>query len=251
LKHCILNIRHQIAPIATIIDGNSYIDNVPKANYSYEYYVKCYYNDEYLGQSNWYELQSSHRRKGGQEYIKYLYASHQMVVALEGWWVSELEIRWNILAGNYDETSDEIEAGGQHFQCKKEEYKNWFGNTKTRYVSPRLVSSHDDVNLFEWMKNDNYGSYTVYFRERDSNTNEEMWEVSVDCATKVVRYIWADNVLVQAIAEGGSEIIKKFIEVYKRDDEIGEVHVNWSTPNGYVHDNVNENGFKVIINQRN
>ena len=74
-----------ITPIVTLNNYTYYVDNVPNANYSYEYHIRYYYNDIYLGRSNSYRLQSSHRRGGGQEYIDYLYASHAMVVALEGW----------------------------------------------------------------------------------------------------------------------------------------------------------------------
>ncbi|MBN1767944.1 MAG: hypothetical protein JXR50_11480 [Prolixibacteraceae bacterium] len=218
--------------IATVINGNSFTDNVPKANYSYEYYVKCYYNDEYLGQSNWYILQSSHRRSGGKEYIDYLYASHAMVVALEGWWVSELEIKWHILAGNYDETSSEIRQGGYDFEI---------------IGKPKCVNEYDNRDLFRWYKNDNYGTYTVHFRERDSSSDIEMWEASVQIVSKTASYIWADNVLVKAIAEGVTEPIIKLVKAYKKDDEIGEAHITWSTPNGDPQ-YINENGFKVIIN---
>lgn len=228
--------------ITTLCNSTYYVDNVPKSNYSYEYHIRYYYNDIYLGRSDAYRLQSSHRRSGGQEYIDYLYASHAMVVALEGWWVSELEIDWHILAGNYDRTSSNISIGGSVYKCAKDDDDN--------FIQPRYVGNQNDVNLFLWYKNDNYGSYTVYFRESDNNTNTEMWEVSVQIVAKVVSYIWAENEVVKKIVEGVTDPIVKLIQVYKKDDKIGEVNIQWSTPNGVVHP-VNGNGFKVKINQKN
>jgi hypothetical protein len=228
-------------PISTINDYTYYVDNVPYANVSYEYHIACYYNDIYLGRTNAYKLQSSHRRSGGQEYIDRLYASHEMVVSLEGWWVSELEIKWHILSGNYDGTSSEMYPGGNDYQCAKDSDRD--------FINPRHVFNNDDVNLFRWIKDDTYTSYTVYFRERDTGTNTEIWTTSVQIIGKVVSAVWADNKIVKDIAEGLVDPIIKFIEAYKYDDKIGETHVAWSTPNGDVQ-SVNENGFEVIINQK-
>lgn len=69
--------------------GLKFTEDAPEANMVYTYIVEYYYNDILLGQSNDLELHSSHRTSGGTEYIDRLYASHAMVVAVEGWWVSE------------------------------------------------------------------------------------------------------------------------------------------------------------------
>ena len=97
------------------------------------------------------------------------------------------------MAGNYDGTSSGISNGGNNFECAKDNNDDW--------ITPRYVSSQDDVNLFIWYKNDVFCSYTVNFIERDSNTNTEMWEVCVQIISKAVSAIWAGNVLVMAIAE--------------------------------------------------
>lgn len=228
-------------PITTISNYTYYIDNVSNANYSYEYYIRYYYNNIYLGRSNSYKLQSSHRRSGGQEYIDRLYASHAMVVSLEGWWVSELEIKWDISAGNYDGTSSEITQGGNVYRTAKD--------SKGDYITPRYVNNDNDINLFIWYKNDAYASYTVSFRERDSSTDTEMWTTSVQVIGKVVSTIWADNKTVKAVAEGLVDPITKLIEAYKDDDKIGTANIAWSTPSGNLQ-SVNENGFEVIINQK-
>lgn len=243
-------VRRNNVTIATINNYTTFFDNVPNANYSYGYQIFYYYNDIYLGSSNMYRLQSSHRRSGGQEYIDYLYASHQMVVALEGWWVSELEIYWHILAGKYDGTSTEIGQGGQPFQCKKETKKNIFGKEVERFVNPRLVGSYDDVNLFGWEKNDTFGSYTVHFREKDTNTDTETWKASVQIIAKVASILAMGNDTITSVIEEATGTVTQFIEALKKDDEIGGVHIAWSTPNGVIQP-VNENGFNVIINQKN
>jgi len=164
-----------------------------------------------------------------------------MVVSLEGWWVSELEINWHILSGNYDNTSSELRQGGNDYRCLEDADGHW--------ESPRRVDAYYDVNLFNWIKSDTYGSYTVYFRETDTSSKVELWTSSVQIVGKVVGTIWANNKLVKTLSEELVPLINKLIEVGAKDDEIGEAHVAWSLPNGIVQ-YVNGNGFEVIINQK-
>ncbi len=220
---------------------------VDEANHSYTFQIKYYYWNTFLGCSNTYTIQSSHRRSGGVEVLDYLYASHASVVALEGWWVSELEIAWDIYLSNFDGTTPHVSSngsGGTRFECASDG-KTWLGTTK--YISPRYVSSEQDENLFEWFRSDG-PAYTVAFRETDEEDQTEQWEISINIVAKVIDVLAADNPVVIGITEVVKKPIIKLITVLKKDKDIGSVCVNWSTPDDFIHP-VKSTDFKVKIKQ--
>jgi len=193
--------------------SKNYIDNVPP-NDIYNYVIEYYYNDNYLNEdSNFLSLHSSHRSSGGNEYIDRLYASHNMVVDLEGWWVSEIEIKWDILIGNADGTVTEAaksinQIGGAQWETKKGD-------------GSRFVSDDKDVDLFNWYKSGNAGyTYTIRLLEDDGGTNEESVDVWVDVIALVAETALtaAGKLEVVALTEAAKPSIKKIIKNLRKDD---------------------------------
>lgn len=213
-------------------------DIAPQANSVYNYHVKYYYNNIYLGQTNELELHSSHRQSGGYEYISRLYASHAMVVAVEGWWVSELEINWEVYCANVDGTTNSItlETGGN----------TWETQARTKFVN-----SDEDVTIFQWNKTSL--AYTIRFWEDDRGTKTKTDEVYVDLGVLAVEGLitifFPEYAIVSKLIEKIGEPVKRLITVLRDDDPMGKITVTW-----WMHDNLLRNvdspDFKVIINHK-
>lgn len=228
-------------PIKEQYYSRSFTDYVPNENTEYTYQVQYFYNDQYLNESNLYSIHSSARKSGGFEYIERFYASHAMVVELEGWWVSELEIAWDICYAKADGTTGTIASGGDIWGCEKK--------ANGDYITPRFVLNDRQSNLFQWSRTDAYSAYTVAFREVDRATNTKVWEINVELVGKIVELASGKNKIVQKIAEELVDPLKKLITVLKDDDKIGEADIFWWTPNG-VEQSISPSGCRVIINHR-
>lgn len=203
--------------IKTVYYNNFYTDIVEYTNMPYEYRIVYYYNNVYLGVSNDLELQSSQRTSGGKEYIDRLYASHAMVVFLEGWWVSEIEIKWDVLIGNPNNTVSVMSTFSQTGGT------SWDTQGSTTYVDDKK-----DVNLFTWNKGDGL-SYTIRFVEDDGGSRTESVNVWVDVTALVAETILTatGDLVVVGVIEATKGSIKKVITQLKNDDEIGETIVYW------------------------
>lgn len=222
-------------------NNRSCFDNVSSSNTVYTYQVVYYYNDQYLNESNLYSIHSSSRKSGGFEFIDRFYASHAMTVSLEGWWVSELEIAWDIYYAKTDGTTSTIAQGGEKWNCEKD--------ANGDYITPRFVLNETKPNLFQWSKTSAYSAYSVAFRETDNGTDTEVWTISVGLVGKIVELASGKNKIVQKIAEAVVDPITKLITKLKADDEIGVAQIYWWTPNGYEQ-SINPDGCNVIINYR-
>jgi hypothetical protein len=239
--------RYKLYRDGTLISEQSglmYTDIAPQANMVYTYIVEYCYNNVSLGISNDLLIHSSHRTSGGQEFIDRLYASHAMVVELEGWWVSELEIKWDILIGNPDATVSEVVN-----QISQSGGTDW--DTQTGDGS-RLVYDEKDVNLFTWNKGTDSGlSYTIKFMEDDGGTKTELTEVLVDITALVATTILTatGDLVIGAAVEAAKPSVKKIITLLRNDDPIGETVIYW-WDNQAAHRELNAKGCYIEFSHR-
>lgn len=234
-----------------LFNGNNleFTDFVPQANMVYNYTLTYYHNDSLIGIANSLPLHSSHRRSGGKEYINRLYASHKMVVAVEGWWVSELEIKWDILIGNSDGT---VKVGAESIKADINKAVGGKAWDTQKGDGSRFIYSNTEVDLFTWNRaelNDGL-SYTIIFNEHDGG-NEENVDAWVDVTALVLTTV-SDAFGLEKVTEAiekGKDTVKKIIKNLKKDDSMGTgIIVWWDLQANQVE--LHGNGFYVQISHR-
>jgi hypothetical protein len=216
--------------IKTLIDSYTMTDLVDYSNEEYKYYMKYYNGTTFLAQSNSMTLHSSHRKNNGLEYLSRVVASEQMVRILEGWWVSELEIRIQIVYKNYTGTIAQNPAVGfdipTHGKGRLRDV-NWTGQK----------------NLFRWDRQGyDYGAYSVVMEEVDKsdvhNEKQDLWMSWVRFAVNST-----NNTEYKEVAEQ----ILYTATVLDLPDYIGSLSIKWWDPNDTLWE-INPTGFSIIIN---
>lgn len=217
---------------------NTYSLHLPVdySNETYSFVVKYYFENQYLGESNQVSAHSSHRKNNGQEYINRVIVSKSTVTRLEGWWVSEIELRCQVA------------------------YVDYKGDLVTRVFIPVIptygkgieraidwtYSNGQQGNLITWDREGfNYGSYTIILEEWDQSDNS-----SGKNEKKDIMFDWIRFGLKTA---GASEIwteltdnVQKTVAILDKPDYIGEVNIKWWDPNGKWTNPTS--GFSIMIN---
>lgn len=221
--------------IKTVYNTNGTHDIVPHANQTYTYHIKYYAPYGQVHESNRYFIQSSHRRKGGAEYLTKVKATSRMVVELEGWWVGDLEIDVNLFYVDGNQILNKPKKG---FPIGTSGSGAW-----SRYVD------YDGYKyLFNWNLSDNFNVYKATFVESDGETNKKktvtlIVEIMELITTIVGTYNGID---IKEIGEKIKPGLTKILETFWDDKYIGDIAIEWTTPNGILQE-INSQGFEVTI----
>jgi hypothetical protein len=216
--------------IATLTNSYTMTDLVNYSNEEYKYYMKYYNGTTFLAQSNSMSVHSSHRKNNGLEYLSRVVASEQMVRILEGWWVSELEIRVQIVYKNYTGAVAQNPVVGfdipTHGKGRLRDV-NWTGQK----------------NLFRWDRQGyDYGAYSVVLEEVDKSDNnndkQNLWMSWVRFAVNAT-----NNNEYKEVAEQ----VLYTATVLDLPDYIGSLNIKWWDPDNTLWE-INPTGFSIIIN---
>lgn len=208
---------------------------VDYSNETYSFVVKYYNENQYIGESTRVSAHSSHRKNNGLEYIKRVVASKSTVTRLEGWWVSEIELRCQVA------------------------YVDYTGQLVTRVFIPEIKTTGKGVeraidwtysdgkygNLHNWDRQGlNYGSYTIILEEWDANDNTSSDDEKKDLIFDWIRF----GLKTFGVKEVWTELtdqVQKTVNILDLPDYIGEVNVKWWDPNGQWRDS--GAGFSIMI----
>jgi hypothetical protein len=224
--------------IAVLTNQCNYHDVVDYENEEYTYFIHYLDNQSaIIYESNKVSIHSSHRKNNGKEYVSAIKATSNMVVDLEGWWCSELELKINIVYINYEGATAEKEAG---FNV----------DTQGSGAFSRDVDWSGYKNLFTWDRNSyRYAAYTIAIHEDDGGDrkkdSDDLW---VDWIKFVVTEVAnSQGVYVGDKVEQVAEQVKKTIKVLRNSDYVGQDIIKWWDPNEIVRE-LNPKGFSIIIN---
>jgi|GEM_PF-3646733 len=218
--------------------ANTYSIHLPVdySNETYSFVVKYYFESQYLGESNQVSAHSSHRKNNGQEYINRVIVSKSTVTRLEGWWVSEIELRCQVA------------------------YVDYKGELVTRVFIPVIptygkgieraidwtYSNGQQGNLITWDREGfNYGSYTIVLEEWDQSDNNsgknEKKDIMFDWIRFGLKTVGASEIWTEL-----TDNVQKTVAILDKPDYIGEVNIKWWDPNGKWTNPTS--GFSIMIN---
>ncbi|MEJ5265047.1 MAG: hypothetical protein WHT29_07010 [Bacteroidales bacterium] len=196
--------------------------------YPYEAYVLWvegrYYQNSLQAASNYLILHTSDRKNPSKEYVSKVYFSSSKIKEIEGWYASNIELKYVYSIATSSSTGIIIPVNTEYSVTVN-------GAGWGPWWHPEDTERNVEFPILEWLRNyfninktvDN-GVLSIAWREYDGGSNNQKVTMNVNAVAKVS---YSDSTQLETI----SYITNLSVEVDNNDEPLGSYMVTWWTPN--------------------